>query len=246
MKPIFVAIGMLFIIAAATIVQGADFLYQGQGVGVNSGIEFGVLSNRGRLDLGESWSGSRTVTKPRLSLAYRQGAWQARYELMPSWSVDDTFMPILDFRVGEISFGNNNKNDSASQYPVTLNWHIAPSHYLELSTARGELRPVLAGRWLQASVDASSKDKDGNPLHASQTWKAFLWSAGATYHMNQGQIVYELTGLAGPKYSRTEAVAMWPIGQGWLITGGYLYEECRVDELKMRNQGPWLGLWREW
>lgn len=185
----------------------------------------------------DPWSGTASKTLPELNALWRSGSLRLRYTWTPKWVTSASLIPGEDIRIGDVTFSAKDTDTK----PVSLNWSFSDVNRVELSTASGDIRPVMAIRWQRIGL-RGTQDKDGKLTEATHEWSRPLWSGGLIVANSQPGRAFEFSLLGGDRYLRAEALAVWAIANGWLMNAGYRWEEAKYEGVTVRQSTPFVGI----
>ena len=213
--------------------------------GFRFAIEGGGALTRNQIQFGEAWSGTCRVTQPMAQIAMIIGPLKATALWSPKWHYQETFTPTGDFFVSGTNFGKVSDTQKMRQ-PVSLSWTSGDYAMVKVSTAKGALRPTVEIQLYGLNLEATGK-VDDKPVTATQSWRATLWSAGATYVAAYQGLSVEVCGLAGSNTGHASGLVAYRLtDSGLLGTVGLRWDEVRIGELKNRATRLTLGIAKEW
>lgn len=196
------------------------------------GIEPRVSLLRTQISLGETWEGTLTQTIPRLSLMAVMNPVRIRGTVTRAFSHTGEMMPTAT------------GNGTAIVNPIALGWKHGDTYSIEASTSSGFIRPTITGKWLDLSLTTTT-NTDGRVTTDTRQWKPFLWGGGVTFSQQYPGLTAEFSLLGGDQFAKAEALGAYRINSSCLLIGGYVWEETRLEGLKIRQAGPWLGFCAE-
>ena len=164
------------------------------------------------------------------------GRISVRYSVITPLSIHGDLIPTDSMVINETDFGKKQtqgQQSQSDQKPVSVDVTMGTSQKIEFTCLRlGKgnfwLNPAFVGQWVNIGVTATG-EKDGKQVSDTETFRSFLYGAGAEAVYDYGYSRCHATVVASDKYLFGRFAYQWAISNNLDCEFGYEAEQMKLE-----------------